>query len=217
MLINLIKAGGITMIPLAILAVIALAIIIDKIIFYRKLVNIPQSLIDLIEKYNFDWQLLKNNLKQLSSQNCYRQFFEIIVDIQDQDPANKSSSKEIPVWWIESRTNDQAKVIEKKLNSSLWLLETIITASPLLGLFGTIIGMMASFKIIGSSTIINPTAVSAGVAESLIATGFGLLIAIIALFAFNYFSRLQNQTLDEMERLATKLIDHIKIDRKIID
>lgn len=217
MLINLIKAGGITMIPLAFLAVIALAIIIDKIIFYRKLVNIPQGLIDLIEKYNFDWQLLKNNLKQLPSHNCYRQFFEIIFDIQDQDPANKSSPKEIPVWWIESRTNDQAKVIEKKLNSSLWLLETIITASPLLGLFGTIIGMMTSFKIIGSSTIINPTAVSAGVAESLIATGFGLLIAIIALFAFNYFSRLQNQTLDEMERLATKLIDHIKIDRKIID
>lgn len=217
MFLNLIKAGGITMIPLAILAIIALAIFIDKIIFYRKLVKIPHQLVDLIEKYNFDWNLLKNNLKQLPTQNCYRQFFEIIVDIQDQKPSPKQINQEIPVWWIESRTNDQAKIIEKKLNSSLWLLETIITASPLLGLLGTIIGMMSSFKIIGNSTIINPTLVSAGVAESLIATGFGLLIAIIALFAFNYFSRLQNQTLDKMERLATKLIDHIKIDRKIID
>ncbi|MFM7620095.1 MAG: MotA/TolQ/ExbB proton channel family protein [Alphaproteobacteria bacterium] len=217
MFLNLIKAGGITMIPLAILAIISTAIFIDKIIFYQKLVKIPQELVDLIEKYNFDWNLLKNNLKQLPAQNCYRQFFEAIVEIQDQKSSPKQINQEIPVWWIESRTNDQAKIIEKKLNSSLWLLETIITASPLLGLLGTIIGMMSSFKIIGNSTIINPTLVSAGVAESLIATGFGLLIAIIALFAFNYFSRLQNQTLDEMERLATKLIDHIKIDRKIID
>lgn len=217
MFLNLIKAGGITMIPLAILAIIALAIFIDKIIFYKTLVKIPHKLVDLIEKYNFDWQLLKSSLKQLPVKNCYRQFFEVIIDIQDQKPTQHQINQEVPVWWIESRTNDQAKIIEKKLNSSLWLLETIITASPLLGLLGTIIGMMSSFKIIGSSTIINPTLVSAGVAESLIATGFGLLIAIIALFAFNYFSRLQNQTLDEMERLATKLIDHIKIDRQIID
>jgi biopolymer transport protein ExbB len=72
---------------------------------------------------------------------------------------------------------------------------------------------MSSFKIIGNSNVVNPTAVTAGVAESLIATGFGLLIAIIALFAYNFFSRKQDQTIDEIERLGSKLIDHIKIDR----
>ena len=77
--------------------------------------------------------------------------------------------------------------------------------------------MMSSFKIIGNSNIINPTAVTAGVAESLIATGFGLIIAIIALFAFNFFSRKQDQIIDEMERLGSKLIDHIKIDRNLQD
>jgi biopolymer transport protein ExbB len=87
----------------------------------------------------------------------------------------------------------------------------------LIGLLGTIIGMMSSFKIIGNNNLLNPQGVTAGVAESLIATGFGLAIAIIALFAFNFFSRQQNYTIDEMERLANKLIDHIKIDRKIAD
>ncbi len=204
---NLIQAGGITMIPLSILAIIALAIAIDKIIFYYKLVIIPQKLVDLVESYNFDWKLLTDNLNNLNQQNCYRKFFSVIIKTQQQQDL-------IPIWWIESRTQDEAKTIEKKLINNLWILETIITASPLLGLFGTIIGMMSSFKIIGNNNIVNPTAVTAGVAESLIATGFGLLIAIISLFIFNYFSKQASQTIDEIERLATKLIDHIKIDRK---
>jgi biopolymer transport protein ExbB len=203
---NLLQAGGITMIPLSILAIIALAIIFDKIFFYRKLVKIPQDLTNIIEKYKFDWQLLKDNLEKLPIENCYRKFFSIIIEAHQQ-------SEKIPIWWIESRAGDEAKIIEKKLNQNLWILETIITTSPLLGLLGTIIGMMSSFKIIGIDNIANTTGITAGVAESLIATGFGLLIAIIALFAFNYFSKQQSQTIDEMERLATKLIDHIKIDR----
>jgi biopolymer transport protein ExbB len=203
---NLLQAGGITMIPLSILAIIALAIIFDKIFFYRKLVKIPQDLTNIIEKYKFDWQLLKDNLEKLPIENCYRKFFSIIIEAHQQ-------SEKIPIWWIESRAGDEAKIIEKKLNQNLWILETIITTSPLLGLLGTIIGMMSSFKIIGIDNIANTSGITSGVAESLIATGFGLLIAIIALFAFNYFSKQQSQTIDEMERLATKLVDHIRIDR----
>ena len=203
---NLLQAGGITMIPLSILAIIALAIIFDKIFFYRKLVKIPQDLTNIIEKYKFDWQLLKDNLEKLPIENCYRKFFSIIIEAHQQ-------SEKIPIWWIESRAGDEAKIIEKKLNQNLWILETIITTSPLLGLLGTIIGMMSSFKIIGIDNIANTSGITSGVAESLIATGFGLLIAIIALFAFNYFSKQQSQAIDEMERLATKLVDHIRIDR----
>ena len=51
-------------------------------------------------------------------------------------------------------------------------------------------------------------------AEALIATVVGLIIALVALFGFNYFSRLQAQTMDEMERLGTRLIDHIRLDQE---
>jgi biopolymer transport protein ExbB len=60
---------------------------------------------------------------------------------------------------------------------------------------------------------VNPTGVTGGVAQALIATAIGLLIALIALFGFNYFSRVQSQTMDEMERLGTRLIDHIRLDQ----
>jgi biopolymer transport protein ExbB len=55
--------------------------------------------------------------------------------------------------------------------------------------------------------------VTAGVAEALIATALGLFVALIALFAFNYFSRLQSQAHDEMERLGTRLVDRIRMDQ----
>jgi biopolymer transport protein ExbB len=214
MIFYFLEAGGIVMIPLLILAIIALAITIDKILLFHNLVRIPKRLVDIIEKYNFDWELLNDNLNNLNSKNYYRKFFSIIIDSQKN---SQTKLDKIPIWWIESRASDEAKFVEKKLNQNLWILETIITSSPLLGLVGTIIGMMSSFKIIGNSNIINPTAVTAGVAESLIATGFGLIIAIIALFAFNFFSRKQDQIIDEMERLGSKLIDHIKIDRNLQD
>ena len=74
--------------------------------------------------------------------------------------------------------------------------------------------MMRAFQVIGSQGVVNPTAVTGGVAEALIATVVGLVIALVALFGFNYFSRLQSQTMDEMERLGTRLIDHIRLDQE---
>lgn len=199
---NIIKLGGLVMIPLSAMAIIALAIIFDKIFYYQKHVKISKRFFDLIETYNFDWQKFNQQLQNLNQQNCYRRFFRVIFE-------NKTK----PIWWLESRAVDEAKQIEKQLNSLLWILETIITSAPLLGLLGTIIGMMSSFKILGNEGVVNPTGITAGVAESLVATGFGLVIAIIALFAFNYFTKLQNQTIDELERLGTRIIDHLKIDR----
>lgn len=202
-IINIMELGGILMYPLLILAVVALAIIIDKILLYKKLVKLPKDLLELIETYDFSWQELEEKIKNLSPKNYYHVFFNVIV---------KNRTK--PIWWLESRAADEAKLIEKSLNGALWILETITTVAPLLGLLGTIVGMMNSFKLIGEDTLINPTGVTAGVAEALIATAFGLVIAVISLFAFNYFSRQTDQVLDEMERLGTRIVDHIRLDNE---
>ena len=119
-----------------------------------------------------------------------------------------------PAWWVESRAGDEAGRIEKMLARGLWVLETMVTAAPLLGLLGTITGMMQSFNVIGASTLVAPTQVTAGVAQALIATALGLLIAVVALFAFNFFSRLQSQALDTMERLGSRLVDRIRLDQE---
>jgi biopolymer transport protein ExbB len=74
--------------------------------------------------------------------------------------------------------------------------------------------MMQSFRVIGASSLVAPTQVTAGVAQALIATALGLLIALFALFAFNFFARVQSRALDQMERLGSRLIDHIRLDQE---
>lgn len=161
--INTTKLGGVIMYPLIILFIMAIALIIDKILIYKKLVKLPKDLLELIETYGFSWNELEEKLKNLPSQNYYRRFFLVI-----------SQNKSRPIWWLESRAGDEVKLIEKSLAGGLWILETIVTVAPLLGLLGTIVGMMDSFKLIGDDTLINPTGVTAGVAQALIATAFGL-------------------------------------------
>ncbi len=94
----------------------------------------------------------------------------------------------------------------------LWILETVVTAAPLLGLLGTITGMVRAFRLFGDGGLVDPSGVTGGVAEALIATALGLFIALVALFAFNFFSHRQAEILDEMERLGTRIIDHIRLD-----
>ncbi|RFC33784.1 MAG: outer membrane transport energization protein ExbB [Candidatus Nitrotoga sp. SPKER] len=197
------KLGGMIILPLSLLGVIALAIMLEKAFLYWRFARLSHDLLNLVETYGFAWEDLEKILSGLNERHYYKRFFEVVI-----------ANRHRPSWWTESRAADEALVIENSLARRLWVLETIVTAAPLLGLMGTIIGMMHAFQIIGGSGIVNPTGVTGGVAQALIATAVGLLIALIALFGFNYFSRLQSQTMDEMERLGTRLIDHIRLDQQ---
>ncbi len=197
------KLGGIIILPLSLLGVIALAIMLEKAFLYGRFARLSYDLLNLVETYGFAWEDLEKILSGLNERHYYKRFFEVVI-----------ANRHRPSWWTESRAADEAQVIETSLARRLWVLETIVTAAPLLGLMGTIVGMMHAFQIIGGNGIVNPTGVTGGVAQALIATAVGLLIALIALFGFNYFSRLQSQTMDEMERLGTRLIDHIRLDQQ---
>jgi biopolymer transport protein ExbB len=195
--------GGPMVYPLLLMGVIASAIIIDRAVAYYRGLRLPGVLADLVETYGFSWDDLRGQLESLSPTNAYRRFFGVIADNRAQ-----------PAWWVESRAGDEAGSIERTLNRGLWILETIVTAAPLLGLLGTITGMMQAFKLIGGSGLVAPTQVTSGVAQALIATALGLLIAVLALFGFNFFARVQSHALDQMERYGSKLIDHIRLDQE---
>lgn len=197
------KAGGIVILPLSALAVLALAIIIEKAYLYWRYARLPTELLSLIESYSFSWETLQERVSALGDGHYFRRFFEVVI-----------ANRQRPIWWTESRAADEAQLIESSLARRLWILETTVTAAPLMGLMGTIGGMMHSFQLFGSNGLVNPAGVTGGVAQALIATAVGLLIALIGLFGFNYFSRLQAQTLDEIERLGTRLLDHVRLDQQ---
>jgi len=85
------------------------------------------------------------------------------------------------------------------------LLDTIVTMAPLLGLLGTVTGMIAAFGMLGGSELSAPTAITGGIAEALIATTFGLGIAVTALVPLNYLHAKCEGARHEMEDATTHL------------
>ena len=94
------------------------------------------------------------------------------------------------------------------LDKRLWVLDTIVTLAPLLGLFGTILGMFHAFSVLAAPGH-NPTAVTGGVADALIATASGLFIAMIGLLSFNAFNNAIEKTIFQLESLKLVLMNRL--------
>ena len=93
----------------------------------------------------------------------------------------------------------------KRYERGLVILDTIITLAPLLGLLGTVTGMIHAFGLLGNQELGSPMAITGGIAEALIATAFGLGIAITALLPFNWLTAFFEKTRHEMESAATRM------------
>jgi len=90
----------------------------------------------------------------------------------------------------------------------LRLLDTVVTVAPMLGLLGTVVGVIQSFGFVGASSegsALNMKVVGGGIAEALITTAFGLAIAIISVVPYNYFSSRVQQEAEELSSLATEM------------
>ena len=197
------QAGGAMVYPLLALAFLAAIIVLEKGFVLWARTRLPEPLRGLIETYRYSWAELESGLASLGSRNYFGAFLSTLAAGRAQPP-----------WWLESRAGDEASLIEKSLGRWLWMLETIVTAAPLLGLLGTITGMIRAFRLFGSQGLVDPAGVTGGVAEALIATALGLFVALVALFAFNYFSQRQARIMDEMERLGTRMIDRVRLDQE---
>jgi biopolymer transport protein ExbB len=194
------RAGGATIYPLLALAVAAVAVILEKAFVFAARARPPARLTALTGG-DVAWDALERELPGFDARNCAARLCRVVA-----------ANRKRPVWWIESRAAEEASAIETSLGRWLWTLETIVTAAPLLGLLGTIIGMIRAFRLFGAEGLVDPRGVTGGVAEALVATAAGLLIAVVALLAFNYFSQRLAQVMDDLELLATRLVDSLRLE-----
>ncbi len=112
----------------------------------------------------------------------------------------------------EPDTARRIKVLESTVKTAvkdavrgLKLLDTVITVAPLLGILGTVTGIISAFSILNLASGETPKQVSAGIAEALITTAFGLMIAIFTVLPYNYFSHLAVQEAEALSELGTHL------------
>jgi biopolymer transport protein ExbB len=197
------RVGGVMIYPLLLLAVVAVVVMLEKAFVFSTRARLPASVLEVLETYGFAWDDLEHRVIRLGPQSYFGRFFRVIIE-----------NRRRPTWWVDSRAAEEATLIEQSLGRWLWILETIVTAAPLLGLLGTITGMIRAFHLFGTEGLVDPRGVTGGVAEALIATAVGLFIALIALFAFNYFSHRQAQVMDELEQLGTRVVDVIRPEAK---
>ena len=93
----------------------------------------------------------------------------------------------------------------RNMRRYMGILDTMITVAPLLGIFGTVIGIIGSFEALGSAGIDQPQAVTAGIAQALITTAAGLGIAILSVFPYNFFNSKVEKAVLNIEKYATSL------------
>lgn len=196
-----IRVGGWVIYPLTILAVVAIAIVLDRSYVFVRLGRLPSMRGDTRIFFQGGATTdLESSLKNTPPQNAFRRM-----------NAPWLISASAPLWLREAQAQSIASQIERDMSKGFWVLETIVTAAPLLGLLGTIVGMMHSFQLFGGAGLVDPGGVTGGVAQSLVATAIGLVVALFSLFAFNYFSRRLERLMDELESFANERLCEVRL------
>lgn len=106
--------------------------------------------------------------------------------------------------------DEQINVVLPRIDRGLWILDTLITMAPMLGLLGTIVGIFQAFKVLGQPGVA-PTAVTGGVAEALVTTGCGLFIAIVAMIFFNGMNHRARNVIHVMDTIKGMLVNRYKL------
>ena len=184
--------GGPIMYPLLLCSLISMTVIIERIIFWIK------------EEKRRDQQLV-DEILNLAERNDYQKAVEIARYCGDFVAKVLFCGLVHRDFSLISALEMAADQEVKRMKKHLTILDTMITMAPLLGILGTVIGIINSFDLLGSAGIEHPRAVTAGIAQALITTATGLAIAIFTLIPYNYFLSKTDDAVLAIEKYGTSL------------
>ena len=193
---ELIKAGGLLMWPLLICSILSLAIILERLWFLQTRRIIPTQLVARVRAWDEAGALDANILDKLRAGSPLGRILAAGL-------ANRHQDREVMKESIEEVGRHEVHDLERFLNA----LGTIAVITPLLGLLGTVIGMIKVFEVITALGIGDPGVLAEGISEALITTATGLTIAIPSLMFYRYFRGRVEALVVTMEREALKLIE----------
>ena len=188
----LFEKGGPVMYPLLACSVIAMTVVIERMLFWlREDMRRDHSLVDRVLSLcqKGDW----NGVRAMVGNSR-----DYVIRILVTGILHREFSM---IKAMESAAAEELK----RMRRFMAVLDTMITVAPLLGIFGTVLGIISSFDLLGAAGIEHPQAVTAGIAQALITTAAGLAIAILSVFPYNYFNaRVENAAMS-IEKYATSL------------
>lgn len=195
-MIDLLMKGGPIIWPLLILSILSLAITLERVVFLLKF----KFQRDFFQTGRF-LKLVYEGKMNDSLQMIQTSKDPLLKAVYDSDINSKNS--------FQASFQRGARDLLLQIRRGLPLLDTAITLAPLLGLLGTVIGLINAFSSIGADQITAPIAITGGISEALLATAYGLAIAIFCLIPFNIISELESKIREELEDLGTAIELHL--------
>ncbi len=193
---GLLIKGGIIMIPIGICSVLALAITIER------LINLTLNKVHPLEFVN-KIKILLTQLKVEEALAICTNTNTPIAHIIEAGILKRNLERDRVKEAIEQSGKQQATHLHKYMG----VLSTVASITPLLGLLGTVTGMIKVFHVISIKGVGNPGALAGGISEALITTAAGLVVAIPALVLYNYFYKRANRFILYMENTSLELLD----------
>ncbi len=200
-MLELLTGGGYMMIPLLLTSIIGVAVIIERLIMLRRKRILPDKLLNTISHLKTEEDI--TNLRNICV-TMDTPLPKLIVECID----NRTLSREELKDYME----DQGRHGIRELQRGLGALEAIGGTAPLMGLLGTIFGMIKVFQTINNMGVGQTKALSAGISEALITTATGLLIAIPVLLFYHYFNGKTEDFILQIEKFLLLIIHKLKKD-----
>jgi biopolymer transport protein ExbB len=192
----LIQRGGYIMVPMLIMSIVSFMLIMERIWFWLS-INRSTSAAQLAQLND---AMRTNNRKKAQR----------IVD-SDRSPYAKVGRRLLDIGSSDGVALEAVEMQRPSLDRFMVMLSTIITAAPLLGILGTVIGIIQSFNLLGGQdTLTDPRVVSAGIAEALLTTALGLVIALFTLFPYSLFRNNVSQAMGKMESVIAAAQEGLK-------
>ena len=190
--------GGIMMIPLLLTSIVGLAVFIERALFLRRRRILRKDILTLILSIENPSEVEKALNEMKKNDGPFINIIRVGID-------NRKRTKEE----IRESILDQGRQEARKLERGLTILETIAGIAPLMGLLGTVLGMIKVFRVISEQGLGQTQALSSGISEALITTVVGLFIAIPALVSFNYFTHKVEDIVLEIEKYSGQLLNKL--------
>ena len=188
---ELVKAGGWLMLPLVLCSIFTVAITLERFIRLKKSLILPKNLL-LNSTQNIETVIQKLQQEQALKNSTLGRIFAAGFQ-------SKQHNEQFARAQMQSTASQEIGYLEKNIN----FLGTLSAVAPLLGLLGTVLGIIESFLVIDLGNNSNPTMMIPGISKALITTAAGMFIAIPALFAYRYFQRLVQEYIAELEQQST--------------
>ena len=195
-MLELVEAGGWLMLPIIACSIIALAIIAERLWTLQVRRVLPKHLVAQVWRWDKVNQLNGDHLQALQKSSPLGRILAAGI-------ANRNQDREIMKESIEDTGRHVVHELERYLNS----LGTIAAITPLLGLLGTVIGMIKVFTAITTEGVGNPGALAGGISEALITTAAGLSVAIPTLMFYRYLRGRVQMLVVRMEQEALKMVE----------